>query len=465
MTSGNRSDATADSGERLRILLQRAQLTPEQFAHRLNRLSSQMGLTERIDRKTPYKWLRGSAPRKPWPALAASVLSQELNAEIQPDDIGWRTAGGGLMFVPANTGLVVPWSGTGTINAAFEVAETNVMDRRVFLQITGATLTQPAFEWLLARPANDVIGISGKRVTDTHVDSIEEITAQLRRMDDQFGGGSVLDLVKSQVRFVLDLLRSHRYATSVGMRLHGAASELLRLAGWVSFDAGQHAQAQRFWIAALHGAHSAGDKSLGANILGFMSCQAKDLDLHTEAIHLADAARQGYPGASSRVSAILNLRAAQAYAQIDDTANVQGAIDTAYDAFRSNNADTVDPAWSYWLDEAQVNEQAGYCYTKLGNWPLAQNHLSTAIRLQTDLYTREGVLRHALLAVTFANQGEPEHACTIANKAVDALEEDVDSERCVGHIRRVRAALAPYRRVPIVRDFEERTNQLFGTAA
>ncbi len=24
-----------------------------------------------------------------------------------------------------------------------------------------------------------------------------------------------------------------------------------------------------------------------------------------------------------------------------------------------------DPAWSYWLDEAQVNAQAGYCYTRL----------------------------------------------------------------------------------------------------
>src|SRR5690242_10029453 len=134
MTSDDLSGTMGDSGERLRVLLQRAQLTPEQFANRLNRLSSQMGLTARIDRKTPYKWLRGSTPREPWPALAASVLSQPLDAEIQPADLGWRSADDGLRFVPANAGLNVAWSGSGTISAACEVAGTNMMDRRVFLQ-------------------------------------------------------------------------------------------------------------------------------------------------------------------------------------------------------------------------------------------------------------------------------------------------------------------------------------------
>jgi hypothetical protein len=164
----------------------------------------------------------------------------------------------------------------------------------------------------------------------SNVDNIEEMTAKLRRMDDEFGGGAVLDLVKSQVRFVLDLLRDHQYTTSVGMRLHGAASELLRLAGWLSFDSGQHAQAQRFWVAALHGAHSAGDRALGSNILGFMSCQAKDLELYAEAVNLAEAARQGYPGRSPRVTAILDLRVAEAHAQTSDTAQTRAAIDTAY---------------------------------------------------------------------------------------------------------------------------------------
>jgi hypothetical protein len=57
---------------------------------------------------------------------------------------------------------------------------------------------------------------------------------------------------------VLNLLRKYSYSESVGIRLHGAAAESLRLAGFLSFDAGQHGQAQRYWLAALRGAHAAG---------------------------------------------------------------------------------------------------------------------------------------------------------------------------------------------------------------
>jgi hypothetical protein len=358
--------------------------------------------------------------------------------------------------------LDVSWDGAGAIDAVFEVAETNMTDRRIFLHLTGAALTQPALEWLLAlaHPATDVLATVGRRVHDAHVDSIEEITTQLRRMDDQFGGGAVLDLVKSQIRFVVGLLRDRRYTTTVGMRLHGAAAELLRLAGWASFEAGQHGAAQRFWIAALHGAHSAGDRALGANILAFMSIQARDLSLFGEAVHLAEAAKRGYPGGSPRVSAILDLRVAQAYAQAGESKRCLAAIDAGYGSLRDMNDDAGGPAWSYWLDEADANACAGHCYIGLGDWPRAQDHLSTAIRLQDDSYRRDGALRRAWLALTYTHQGEPEQACGVAHEAVDILAEDVDSDRCIDHIRRVRDALAPYRTVAAVRDFDDRTQQL-----
>lgn len=41
------------AGDRLRVLLQRAALSPERFAYRLNRRAGQLGLPARIDRKTP----------------------------------------------------------------------------------------------------------------------------------------------------------------------------------------------------------------------------------------------------------------------------------------------------------------------------------------------------------------------------------------------------------------------------
>jgi hypothetical protein len=46
---------------------------------------------------------------------------------------------------------------------------------------------------LIAPPAADVAHSQGTRpVLDEHVDSIEQLAGQLRGMDDQFGGGTVL---------------------------------------------------------------------------------------------------------------------------------------------------------------------------------------------------------------------------------------------------------------------------------
>ncbi|HEX6238290.1 MAG TPA: hypothetical protein VFZ68_13915, partial [Acidimicrobiales bacterium] len=64
--------------EALATLLGRAQLSPEAFARRLNAFALELGRADRLDPKTPYKWLRGGHPRQPWPTLAAALLSRDL---------------------------------------------------------------------------------------------------------------------------------------------------------------------------------------------------------------------------------------------------------------------------------------------------------------------------------------------------------------------------------------------------
>lgn len=448
----------------LRAVLQRVGMSPERFARRLNAEASELGLAQRIDPKTPYKWFRGSMPRSPWPTLASAVLSAELGQAVSVEAFGWSTASSAILTVSADSGLLLPWTAEGALLAATEVTEIGTMDRRIFLRLAGTSLTGPALEWLLAQPGGSGDAVGGRRVQHAHIDAIEAITDQLRRMDDQLGGGAVLDLVRSHVRYVLNLLRHNSYSATIGNRLYGAAGELLRLGGWLSFDAGRQAQAQRYWLAALRAAHVAGDRALGANVLGFMSCQAKDLAQFDEAIKLAVAARQGYGGASPQVTAILNLRVAQAYAQTGDATTCHEAIDVAYGVLGNPSPESGDPAWSYWLDEAQVNEQVGYCFIRLGDWTRARTHLRSALRLQSEESSREGALRQALLAVTYARQGEPEQACEVAGRAVAILSREVDSDRCVGHIRGVQEALKPYRTVGAVSDFNERVSRLLGAA-
>jgi tetratricopeptide (TPR) repeat protein len=331
------------------------------------------------------------------------------------------------------------------------------MQRRIFLTLIGASATSPAHEWLIAATGGDTSRSTGTQLPVEIVDHLDAITDRLRRMDDQLGGTQTLNLVRQHLATVVDLLESRRFDDSVGRRLHTTAAELLRLAGWLCFDDSAHPQAQRFWIAALHEAHTAGDRALGANILGFMSCQAKDLGQIRAAVTLAETARAGYPAASRRVSTILDLRAAEAYANERDTGSCRAAIDAAFEHLTKPSPQHGDPAWCYWVTEAQAHAQAGYCYVKLEDWPRARQHLRHAIRLQGNEFSREGALRNALLATTYVQQEHPDldKALHLGRQAVTTLSDQVTSARCVKHVHRLVASLHPYRRDPSVRHFTD----------
>lgn len=380
-----------------------------------------------------------------------------LRADVRETAGGNRNRGEGDAF-PVDL-----WTPAGTLSAVAEVSEGSPMDRRQFLALSGSALTSPAHEWLIARPSDDLSSRSGRFVGTPIVDNLRRITDELRRMDDQIGSGSLVQVVRSQASYVTDLLKNGRYTDSVGRDLYGMLAELLRLAGWLSFDAGRHGQAQRFFVAGLRSAHTAGDRALGANILGFMSCQAKDIGQFAESARFADSARTGYTGGSSTVSAILNMRAAQAYANLKDVVETRRAIDTAFDVFGGTPPDHGDPPWSYWFNEAQINEQVGYCYMRLGDWERAREHLFASTGEAGGSDTREGALRQALLADTYAQQGDPDSACAIGNQAIDALTNEVDSARCVGHVKQVSQHLASYRGLSVVQEFDDRVRALSGS--
>jgi Helix-turn-helix domain len=413
--------------------------------------------------------LASPSPDEQGNATSRGLVGTRSSATLTGGGVGgWAESGLGLVTeVPANTGLALPWTATGAINATAEVLVLESgMDRRIFIALSGSALTEPALDWLIAPPAGDVAHPQGTRpVLDEHVDSIEQVTALFRRMDDQFGGGTVLDQARNHAGSVLNLLRNHSYTESVGTRLHAAAAESLRLAGWLSFDACRHGQAQRYWLASLRAAHAAGDRSIGANVLAFMSYQATFLEQYGEAIRLAEAARQGYGGQSPRIRAMVNLRAAVAYASAGEANPCRAAIDLAHDALRAQPATSGEPAWCYWMGETMANGLAGRCYISLEYWGRAQSHLKTAIRLHADPASRDATWNQAELATTYARQGDVEQACQIGEQAVNLLAAKVDSASCVGQVRRLQAALSPYRKVAAVNDFNERVRTQLGVPA
>lgn len=356
-----------------------------------------------------------------------------------------------------------PWTVAGTLVSAREVSEVNPVDRRSFIFLAGAAITAPAYDWLIAHPINDVSSSAGRTIGPKLVDDLDDMAGKLRRMDDQMGGGPLIDLVSAQAGYVAGLVRDGRYTDSVGRRLHGTLGELLRLAGWVSYDGGDYPRAQRFWIAALHSAHTAGDRALGANVLGFMSEPAWNLGKPDDAAKLTATALAGYKGSSPRVSAILHMRAALPYAIKGEEAACRHAIDSAYGAFRNSTPESGEPDWCYWMDEESLNEQIGICLMSLNDYPSACDHLELSLPVEQEepgSYAREGVARLTYLATAYARRGEPERACEVGTRAIDMLSGQVDSTRLTGRIRQLRKDLRPYRNVSVVRDFGNRVDEL-----
>ncbi|GGM51867.1 hypothetical protein GCM10011608_41050 [Micromonospora sonchi] len=180
---------------------------------------------------------------------------------------------------------------------------------------------------------------------------------------------------------------------------------------------------------------------------------------------LAETARATYPATSPKVPVILDLRAAEAYANNRSETDTRRALDNAFDRFSDNRPEHGDPDWSYWINEAQAHAQAGYCYVKLEDWARARDHLRTALRLQADEYTREGALRNALLATTYVQQEQPEldRAIALGDQAVQTLTGQVTSARCIKHVRNLVDTLRPYRRTPAVRRFCQDARDLITT--
>lgn len=410
--------------------------------------------------KTPYKWLLGVQPRSPWRALAAALLSDELGRPITPAELGWDSDA--VELVSAISGLVLPWTVAGSLHAIRVVSDAGSMDRRIFITLLGAATSAPAHEWLFARPDTALARSSGSFLPMTVVDGLDDVTGKLRRMDDQVGGATLLPLVRDQLRHVLRQLDQRSYTDTVGRRLHATAAELMRLAGYLAFDGSHHPQAQRYWIAGLHAAHAAGDRALGANIVGFMSEQAKALGQIREAVTLAETARAGYPGATPRIAALCDLRLAYAHAYDQASTECRRALDSAFDRLGDAPSSSGEPDWCYWVDEAEAHYQAGSCYLRLEDWSQARKHLQIALRLQDPSYVREGARRQIQLATTYLLQAQPEveHAVALATSAVDTLTSQVDSARVASHLTTFIGHLGPYRRRPAVRQLTDRAAQL-----
>jgi tetratricopeptide (TPR) repeat protein len=402
------------------------------------------------------RWERGVVPDLPTQRAIGELFGVA-------EDVRSRTPWPNWLPSSHAAGIGQPWDEAGTIEALAEVAERAIVDRREFLALIGPELLLPIYTWRVNPGPWLVYRAHGQQVSPALVNEVERLTSVRRRMDDEHGGGALLDMLHSDIRFVTDMLRHGRYRDQVGQRLYAAAAELCRLAGWAAFDSGRHAAAQQYYFAGMRAASAVGDHALAVNIVGFLGIQAYSTGRLADSVQLMEAATAESRKTPAIVQAMTWARAGRAYAKVGDNATARAALDASSKFLgKAVNGDT--PAWAYWVDETRLRAQIGRALFDLGDYGPAERDLTSAVAACGDNYPRDRATWQGRIAIAQLRTGKLEEACESGRQTVDLLAGYVDSDRGLGFLRTFRDELTPFESASSAHGFLEYANSRLGSS-
>jgi hypothetical protein len=330
------------------------------------------------------------------------------------------------------------------------------MDRRHFVVMTGAALTAFIDDWLVD-PEKVAASIQGKRIDDTVVDDLERVAAAQRRLNDALGGGTVFRAVREELRLVTGMLNNANYTEKTGRRLYAVAAEFARLAGWLAFDSNYEALAQRYFMAGLRAAHSSGDRALGANILSFMSIQARYHDPR-DAVRMTEAALSRTNDLTPALTASLNGRLTISAACAGDAKTANRAQGRMFDLLSKVDL-SIEPPWIYWWSEAETHYYAGQSAQALNNPREAEKHYRNALVRLESSFVRDRASWLIRLAIARVQLGELDGACRAATEA-GVLVQRLNSPHIRTRLTEFRKTLQPHAATAVVKDFDARFGEL-----
>ncbi|MCP2323552.1 hypothetical protein HDA40_002059 [Hamadaea flava] len=422
--------------------------------------------TGTVSETAPYHWRdQGRVPYTPLPTLVAYVLSRHIGRTITAEELWGTHAPAAPAAVPASAGFEMPWSTTATMQVVDAWIASGLIDRRMFLAVTGGALAEAALRVLpaLLEP-HDSAAVDEQ--PDLLVEQIEQTIPMLQRLDDAKGGAANLAYIGAQVRAVAVVLREHRGSDATRRQLLHAMTDLCQLAGWMAIDASENGLSQRYLFTALRTAHSSNYASMAGHILADLSGQATLMGAGADAVDLGQAAVRVSASAPPRVRASIHSRLAHAYAGTGDLLRFNDTLTQAREAFHGQPAD--EPDWMYYLTDNHIDCQAGYSLVMLAKRKIDdgdQRGAATALHrgqqlLEAGAHQRslhEPAQRRALyegawLGLAYALDGQYANACRIGQTAISRLPR-VRSPRSNTVLHDLVQVLAAHNRRQDVRDF------------
>jgi hypothetical protein len=437
--------------ELLRAVLVEAALSNKAFARSVRAASAAHGRLVNCDHTKVSRWLDGGQPRAWVVPIVCKALSNRLGRPVTPEDIGMALP----MPPDPALGLTYPDTPEAAVEVLADLWAADLDETLASTAVSGPAWSEASLAWLV-RSGRDRLSVrlDGRHVGSSDVAAVRATVATFANLDNELGGNHARRALIEFLRTDLAPLLRGSYSERIGRDLFAAAAEATLLAAWMSYDAGWHGLAQRYFLQALRLAQAADDVLLASTTLDAMSHQATFLGRFGEAANLARAAATGAARlATPTLKAHYLAMEARAHAGAGDAAATERVLSSAVRLFERRDS-SEDPPWIAYVDESELGAELAHCHRDLGHGKKAIQY--ALMGLAHDSSTpRSDYFVTMVLAAGHLAAGEVEAACDVAGQAVD-LAGNLKSARAKEYLRQFQGKLVPYRGLLLVQELDHR---------
>lgn len=274
---------------------------------------------------------------------------------------------------------------------------------------------------LLAR-VTSVVGDAALRVDGATLDWLERLLAEHRQAEDFIGSRPLVEVMRQQLRTVVDLYAGARGALTA--RVTRLAAEHAQFLAWMAQDQGETTTALSWYDRSHEWALEAGDADMAATTLNMKAHMAWSHGRASRCVGLADAARRTVPNASRGVRGMATQMAARGHAlsgAADDTRQLLAEAEELI--VRAAEHPEEEPPWMYFYGETWFALQRGMAAMHLGDWQWARDSLTLGLDALPDQYRRDRTWFRSCLAHALAGAGEAEAALSVALPSVPVADD------------------------------------------
>ncbi|WP_229686652.1 helix-turn-helix domain-containing protein [Longimycelium tulufanense] len=408
----------------------------------LSRYENGQNPIDRMDKLRHFAEVLGIPAEKLWFDRAGAPRPDEVSAADVPDVLG------------------APWDAPNVARSVEETTRSDLaISRRAALTGAAAVAVGPVLVESMQRWLNPLQPLArwaaGPVINEDELAALQRVAAGLRDWSLRGGLGLARKAVLGQLNELADRLR-RAPAGPTTERAFFVGAELSKIVATMSWDAGMHHAAQRYYVLAVRMAKAGRNDPFAACCLAAMARQMFDLGRPEDGLELVQLGQYGTRRtATPTLRALLLTREAWAYAQMGRVAEFHRAVGLAQECFAARDP-AAEPVWLDNFDEAELEGVIGARMRDLARHDprqarLAAPHIHRALALRHPAKVRNRAFDVIGLARTRVVMGEPEGACELVQGVLPTAAK-LRSGRVLRKLQDFSRETSRYRQVAAVRE-------------